>query len=591
MSRSKQAQIPDPLEVGTRLLDRYSIIERISSGGHSVVYRADDERLHRAVCIKVFHRVKSGDGPYQTAYEHFVQEAFALSKLTHPNTLRIYDFGHLSNRGSEMGAPFQVSEFMTHGTLWSHVREYGPMSTEESAPLIGALGGALGEAHQAGIIHRDIKPHNILFTTAGRNLVVKLADFGIAKALPTEGADLRHRADDTSVVVGRPFLMYSPWWAAPEQLAGMPVGPEADIFALALSVIYMLTANVVFRENDPVKSYEQRKSGPTLAETSCADANLPAPVVALLAQACAFDTAQRPHDAESFAAEIAEGLRRKARATSPMAVPPMHESLASATTAAPAPQPPPAMHAMPPLHAMPTMPPAPVEMDQALPVVPDATPVHTPPLPHAPAFQHPHAPPPAPPYPPHAPPHPGDRPPPHLQPIAGAGMPAGDGARALAGPRRLRLADDGQVLADRRVCFVAAPNGEANVTCINGSTKLRIAFVPAGDGFCIHVRGLSCFVVRDQGRPSSAAQFESDGLCRLVLPNRMQIGAAQVSLGKAAAGHRVFQLGDQPIAISLDECAQVAALDFGPGGDYLLVYRADPRAPDARKQKKAQAQF
>lgn len=574
MTRSKQAPIPDPLDVGTRLLDRYSIIERISSGGHSVVYRGEDERLHRSVCIKVFHRVRSGDGPYKTAYEHFVQEAFALSKLTHPNTLRIYDFGHLPSRGDEMGAPFQVSEFMTHGTLWSHVRQNGPMPADEAAPIILALGGALGEAHQAGIIHRDIKPHNILFTAAGRSLVVKLADFGIAKALPTEGADLRHRADDTSVVVGRPFLMYSPWWAAAEQLAGMQVGPEADVFALALSAIYMLTANVVFRENDPIKSYEQRKSGPALAEASCADTNLPDPVVALLAQACSFDTHDRPDDAEVFATELADGLRRASRATSPMPIPPVHD--------------------VPPLPPTPPGPPS--LMDRPLPVIPDATPMHAQSPPahvHAPPHeQAPHVPTPGPMQAPmQAPMHTSERHPPHLQPVPGAGAPGGEGLRALPGPRRLRLADDGQVVGDRRVGFVPAPNGEGTLTCLGGSTKLRIGFVPANEGFFIHIRGLSCFVARDRGRPSSAAQFDNDGSCHLVLPNRMQIGVAQVSLGKAAAGHRVFALGEQLIAVSLDECPQVAVLDFGPGGDYFIVYRADPRALEARKQKKAQALF
>jgi serine/threonine-protein kinase len=544
MSRSKQAQIPDPLEIGARLLDRYSIIERISSGGHSVVYRGEDERLHRPVCIKVFQRVKSGDGPYQTAYEHFVQEAFALSKLTHPNTLRIYDFGHLPDRpgeAGEMGPPFQVSEFMTHGTLWSHVRQHGPTAADEAAPIITALGGALGEAHAAGIIHRDIKPHNILFTAAGRSLVVKLADFGIAKALRTEAADLRHRADDTSVVVGRPFLMYSPWWAAAEQLAGMPVGPEADIFALALSVVYMLTANVVFRENDPIKSYEQRKSGPALAAAACADANLPEDVIDLLARACAFDTDERPGDAETFAAELAEGLRRPGRSTSPLPL------------AMPAP-----------------------ERPAAEPALAEPTPM--PAAPAAPAQGQPS-------------PYPADWPPPYLQPVPGPPMPTIDGVRAAMAPRRVRLADDGQVLAERRLVFVPAPNGEGTATCLNGSTRLRVSFVPAAEGFCIHVRGLTCFVARDRGRPSSAAQFDQDGTCHLVLPNRQQIGVAQVSLGKAAAGHRLFTLGEQPIAISLDECSQIAMLDFGPGGDCLLIHREDPRASDARKQRKAQPRF
>jgi serine/threonine protein kinase len=546
MSRSKQAQIPDPLEIGARLLDRYCIIERISSGGHSVVYRAEDERLHRPVCIKVFQRVRSGDGPYQTAYEHFVQEAFALSKLTHPNTLRIYDFGHLTDRPGEegeVGPPFQVSEFMTHGTLWSHVRQHGPTAADDAAPIITALGGALGEAHEAGIIHRDIKPHNILFTAAGRSLVVKLADFGIAKALPTEAAGLRHRADDTSVVVGRPFLMYSPWWAAPEQLAGMPVGPQADIFALALSVIYMLTANVVFRENDAIKSYEQRKSGPSLSVAACADANLPDSVIDLLAKACAFDPDERPSDAETFAAELAEGLRRPGRSTSPL---PM-------TVPAPLPEPP----------------------------APDRALAEPTPMPATPAGQAPVQP----------GQYPAEWPPPYLQPVPGTAMPMVDGMRAVMAPRRLRLADDGQVVADRRVTFVPAPNGEGTATCLNGSTRLRVSFVPAADGFCVHIRGLTCFVSQDHGRPSSAAQFDHDGTCHLVLPNRHQIGVAQVSLGKAAAGHRIFTVGEQPIAISLDECSQVAVLDFGPGGECLLVYRADPHTTDARKQKKAQPRF
>src|SRR5512146_1495727 len=83
------------IKVGDVVLDRYRVIEQIGSGGHSVVFKGTDERLSRPVCIKVFSGLGGQSGVGRTSYEHFVQEAFALSRLTHPNTLRIYDFGHL----------------------------------------------------------------------------------------------------------------------------------------------------------------------------------------------------------------------------------------------------------------------------------------------------------------------------------------------------------------------------------------------------------------------------------------------------------------------------------------------------------------
>ncbi len=474
-----------------------------------MVYRGEDERLHRPVCIKVFHRVRSGDGPYKTAYEHFVQEAFALSKLTHPNTLRIYDFGHLDGPDGE-GPPFQVSEFMTDGTLWSQVRRHGPMAPDESARILVALGGALGEAHHAGLIHRDIKPHNILFTSAGPRLVAKLADFGIAKALPTEAADFRHRADDTSVVVGRPFLMYSPWWAAPEQLSGMPVGRPADIYAMALSIVYMLTANVVFRENDPVTAYEQRKNSGRYVSSACDGADMPEKVLALLQQACEFDPGRRPEDVEDFTGTIADELRDELwrRVSKPHGEAPPRPTQQQ--------QPP-----QPPSHI--TEPPPP--------------------------------------------------PRPRLHSVPSPDLHQPEGSRITAPPRRVHVNDPPQVVGERKLRFVSADDGETITTCLGGSTRLRVAFVPGAEGICVHVRGLTCFVARDRGRPSSAVLFESDGDCHLVTPSRQELGIAKVSLGKAAAGHRVFVLGGESIAVSVDECPQVAAFDFGAGGECLLVYR------------------
>src|SRR6267154_2385192 len=102
--------------VGDMVLDRYRVVEQIASGGHSVVFRGTDERLSRPVCIKVFSGLGGKSGVGRTSYEHFVQEAFALSRLTHPNTLRIYDFGHLGSKDAE-GMPIQVCEYMNGGTL------------------------------------------------------------------------------------------------------------------------------------------------------------------------------------------------------------------------------------------------------------------------------------------------------------------------------------------------------------------------------------------------------------------------------------------------------------------------------------------
>src|SRR5512144_2385996 len=179
---------PAPLpsiKLGDVVLDRYRVVEQIASGGHSVVYKGTDERLSRPVCIKVFSGLGGQSGVGRTSYEHFVQEAFALSRLTHPNTLRIYDFGHLGpapTAPSESGGnPLQVCEYMNGGTLSQIIREQGKQSLEETVRIVSAMCAALGEAHALGIVHRDIKPQNILFGSVGTNRLPTLADLGIAK--------------------------------------------------------------------------------------------------------------------------------------------------------------------------------------------------------------------------------------------------------------------------------------------------------------------------------------------------------------------------------------------------------------------------
>src|SRR5437762_9474 len=133
----ESSDTPLAINVGDMVLDRYRVVEQIASGGHSVFYRGQDERLSRPVCIKVFSGLGGKSGVGRTSYEHFVQEAFALSRLTHPNTLRIYDFGHLGQKDQD-GMPLQVCEFMNGGTLSNVIREQGKQSLVETSRVIGA---------------------------------------------------------------------------------------------------------------------------------------------------------------------------------------------------------------------------------------------------------------------------------------------------------------------------------------------------------------------------------------------------------------------------------------------------------------------
>src|SRR5436305_1669667 len=144
MASAPKAPIPKApdVKIGDVVLERYRVVEQIGSGGHSVVFRGTDERLSRPVCIKVFSGLGGETGVGRTSYEHFVQEAFALSRLTHPNTLRIYDFGHLGSK-DVAGMPLQVCEYMNGGTLSQLVREGGRQPLPEAVRITGGRCSAL----------------------------------------------------------------------------------------------------------------------------------------------------------------------------------------------------------------------------------------------------------------------------------------------------------------------------------------------------------------------------------------------------------------------------------------------------------------
>ncbi len=280
----------------------------------ATIYRATDDRLDRVVCVKLLRTtLVEGSGStsgshavYKATYTHFLQEALALSKLQHPNTLRIYDFGYLKGETGDQGAPFHVSEYLDGGNLESHVRLRGPLPTQEAIGILEGISGAVAEAHEHGIIHRDIKPSNILFARVRGELVSKLADFGIAHSDVKKNQ--QGRADGFSESVST-VALFSPRWAAPEQLCGSPEGPRTDVYALGLLTIYMLTGTVLFGDEDVRLTFNDRVRGDTLVSSRLSKLGISGDVARALSSAMLARPDDRIASAEEFYDRIREALK------------------------------------------------------------------------------------------------------------------------------------------------------------------------------------------------------------------------------------------------------------------------------------------
>jgi serine/threonine protein kinase len=321
------ARLPRPgeqeLAEGTRLLGRYTILDRIGSGGMATIYRALDDRLDRVVCIKLLRTTvvegaegnnTSGRAVYQATYSHFLQEALALSKLQHPNTLRIYDFGYLDDESPDPGAPFHVSEYLDGGNLETHIRLRGAIPAEEALGILEGISGALAEAHEHGIIHRDIKPSNILFARVRGDLVSKLADFGIAhsdlKKTQREGAGFTGNEMVSTVA------LFSPRWAAPEQLCGSPEGPRTDVYALGLLAVFMLTGKVLFGDEDVRVTFNDRVRSDAIVNTRLGMIGIGGDVGRVLAHSMVA----RPDDRIAAAPDLFEDLREALKVRRPSSI-------------------------------------------------------------------------------------------------------------------------------------------------------------------------------------------------------------------------------------------------------------------------------
>lgn len=288
------------LLAGDRLLDRYVILDRVGGGGMASIYRAMDERLDRVVCVKLLHLElegsgsTSGRGVYQATYTHFQKEALALSKLRHPNTLRIYDFGYLP----DSKRPFQISEFLEGGTLEEQVKARGALPRAEVSAILERICGAVDEAHAHSIIHRDIKPSNIIFGKVGDQMLPKLADFGIAHSNLKKQKPVATDDDDEPTV--STIALFSPRWAAPEQLAGAKQGPATDVYALGLTTFFMLAGHPLFEGHDVRETFTRRIKGDELVGSLLAAKRFDAPLADVLLKTMAASPDMRHATPRAF---------------------------------------------------------------------------------------------------------------------------------------------------------------------------------------------------------------------------------------------------------------------------------------------------
>jgi serine/threonine-protein kinase len=207
----------------TLLNNRYQLLDLLGSGGMAVVYRAHDRMLERDVAIKVLRESFSSDPAFR---DRFHQEAKAAANLSHPNIVTIHDFGF------DAGRLFIVMEYVPGDHLKNIIKKRGKLSVEESLSLAVQACAGIGYAHRAGLVHCDIKPHNMLITPDMR---LKVADFGIARALASISPE-----EKVEVVWG------SPQYFSPEQAAGAPPSPASDVYSLGVVMYEMLTGKLPF---------------------------------------------------------------------------------------------------------------------------------------------------------------------------------------------------------------------------------------------------------------------------------------------------------------------------------------------------------
>ncbi|HOS94741.1 MAG TPA: protein kinase, partial [Armatimonadota bacterium] len=259
--------------------ERYEVLERIGDGGAAVVYRARDHSLNRDVAVKVLRDELAQDHEF---VERFQREAHAAAGLSHPNIASVFDIGF------EGGRHYFVMELLTGGTLRERLARERKLSPEEALRIASQVAAALRHAHDSGIIHRDIKPQNILFTREGD---VKVGDFGIARAMAASSVS------QTGTIIG------SVRYLAPEQAGGDGAVPQSDLYSLGIVLFEMLTGQVPFDAETPVAIALKHVQDP-VPSVRAIDPTIPLAVEELLQRLLAKRVSERCPSAHQLITEL-----------------------------------------------------------------------------------------------------------------------------------------------------------------------------------------------------------------------------------------------------------------------------------------------
>ncbi|GAA1814519.1 Stk1 family PASTA domain-containing Ser/Thr kinase [Actinomadura chokoriensis] len=274
--------VADPL-VGRVLDGRYRIESRIARGGMATVYLARDLRLDRTVAIKVMHAGLASDEDFVA---RFIGEAKAAAALSHPNVVAVYD------QRTDGEHVFLVMEYVAGRTLRDTLAERGRLGPRAALEVVQPVLAALGAAHRAGLVHRDVKPENVLITEDGQ---VKVADFGLARA------ETASKMTKTGMIIG------TVGYLAPEQVLSGNADVRSDVYAAGIMLFELLTGQLPHQADTPL-AVAYKHVNEAVPPPSHLVPGIPQRVDDLVTDATSHDPARRPQDANQYHAEVAEVL-------------------------------------------------------------------------------------------------------------------------------------------------------------------------------------------------------------------------------------------------------------------------------------------